>query len=130
VLLSLIQVRKQQAVFLLKFFCCAHTDSVTQCASFVTIINLRAQIITVAMCRRIGSAVRSNRSINSSNFSWRSAQVSSPGSVEGCQTWFLVFVVSLASISSTGEMPRRLRIQFEGAIYQVMASASPSPTGR
>jgi hypothetical protein len=40
VLLSLIQVRKQQAVFLLKFFCCAHTDSVTQCASFVTIINL------------------------------------------------------------------------------------------
>src|SRR5271157_899086 len=42
VLLSLIQVRKQQAVFLLKFFCCAHTDSVTQCASFVTIINLRA----------------------------------------------------------------------------------------
>jgi len=41
-LLSLIQVRKQQAVFLLKFFCCAHTDSVTQCASFVTIINLRA----------------------------------------------------------------------------------------
>jgi len=35
-------VRKQQAVFLLKFFCCAHTDSVTQCASFVTIINLRA----------------------------------------------------------------------------------------
>ena len=42
VLLSLIQVRKQQAVFLLKFFCCAHTDSITQCASFVTIINLRA----------------------------------------------------------------------------------------
>src|SRR5271157_2578635 len=42
VLLALIQVRKQQAVFLLKFFCCAHTDSVTQCASFVTIINLRA----------------------------------------------------------------------------------------
>jgi len=26
-------------------------------------------------------------------------------------------------------MPRRLRIQFEGAIYHVMASASPSPTG-
>ena len=44
VLLSLIQVRKQQAVFLLKFFCCAHTDSVTQCASFVTIISLRALI--------------------------------------------------------------------------------------
>ena len=44
VLLSLIQVRKQQAVFLLKFFCCAHRDSVTQCASFVTIINLRALI--------------------------------------------------------------------------------------
>lgn len=42
VLLPLIQVRKQQAVFLLEFFCCAHTDSVTQCASFVTIINLRA----------------------------------------------------------------------------------------
>ena len=42
VLLSLIQVRKQQAVFLLEFFCCAHTDSVTQWASFVTIINLRA----------------------------------------------------------------------------------------
>ena len=42
VLLSFIQVRKQQAVFLLKFFCCAHTDSVTHCASFVTIINLRA----------------------------------------------------------------------------------------
>ncbi len=41
VLLSLIQVWKQQAVFLLKFFCCAHTDSVTQCTSFVTIINLR-----------------------------------------------------------------------------------------
>ena len=44
VLLSLIQVRKQQAVFLLEFFCCAHTDSVTQWASFVTIINLRALI--------------------------------------------------------------------------------------
>ena len=42
VLLSLIQVRKQQAVFLLKFFCCAHTDSITRGASFVTIINLRA----------------------------------------------------------------------------------------
>ena len=42
VLLSLIQVRKQQAVFLLKFFCCAHTESVTQCASFVTSINLLA----------------------------------------------------------------------------------------
>ena len=35
---------------------------------------------------------------------------------------FLVFFVeSLASVSSTGEMPRRLRIQFEGAIYHVMA---------
>src|SRR5271157_1792161 len=33
-------------------------------------------------------------------------------------------------MSSTGEMPRRLRIQFEGAIYHVMASARPSPTGR
>jgi len=29
-------------------------------------------------------------------------------------------------MSSTGEMSRRLRIQFEDAIYQVMASASPS----
>ena len=48
VLLSLIQVRKQQAVFLLKFFCCAHTDSVTQCTSFVTIINLRALTKTKA----------------------------------------------------------------------------------
>ena len=28
------------------------------------------------------------------------------------------------------DLPRRLRIQFEGAIYRVMASASPSPTGR
>ena len=43
---------------------------------------------------------------------------------EGCQTWF--FVESLASMSSTGEMRRRLRIQFEGAIYHVIASASPS----
>src|SRR5208337_1896834 len=42
VLLPLIQVRKQQAVFLLEFFCCAHTDSVTHRASFVTSINLRA----------------------------------------------------------------------------------------
>src|SRR5271157_2412216 len=42
VLLPLIQVRKQQAVFLLEFFSCAHTDSVTHRASFVTIINLRA----------------------------------------------------------------------------------------
>src|SRR5208337_842480 len=49
VLLSLIQVRKQQAVFQLKFFCCAHTDSVTQCASFVTIINLRV-LIRLASC--------------------------------------------------------------------------------
>ena len=53
VLLSLIQVRKQQAVFLLKFFCCAHTDSVTQCASFVTIINLRALIDVM---RRLGGS--------------------------------------------------------------------------
>ena len=30
VLLSLIQVRKQQTVFLLEFRCCAHTDSVTR----------------------------------------------------------------------------------------------------
>src|SRR5271166_7101796 len=42
VLLPLIQVRKQQAVFLLEFFCCAHTDSVTHRASCVTIIILRA----------------------------------------------------------------------------------------
>ena len=28
------------------------------------------------------------------------------------------------------DLPSRLRIQFEGAIYCVMASASPSPTGR
>ena len=28
------------------------------------------------------------------------------------------------------DLPRRLRIQFEGTIYRVMASASPSPTGR
>src|SRR5271157_2397282 len=40
VLLPLIQVRQQQAVFLLEFFSCAHTDSVTHRASFVTIINL------------------------------------------------------------------------------------------
>src|SRR5271157_2634284 len=44
VLLPLIQVRKQQAVFLLEFFCCAHTDSVTHRASCVTIIILRALI--------------------------------------------------------------------------------------
>ena len=42
VLLPLSQVRKQQAVFLLEFFCCAHTNSVTHRASFVTIIILRA----------------------------------------------------------------------------------------
>src|SRR3974377_1615225 len=42
VLLPLIQVRKQQAVFLLEFFCCTHTDSVTHRASFVTLIILRA----------------------------------------------------------------------------------------
>ena len=28
------------------------------------------------------------------------------------------------------DLPRRLRIKFEGTIYRVMASASPSPTGR
>ncbi len=50
VLLSLIQVRKQEAVFLLKFFCCAHTASVTQCASFVTIINLRALTVFALAC--------------------------------------------------------------------------------
>jgi len=46
----------------------------------------------------------------------------------GLGFWF--FVESLGSMSSTGEMSRRLRIKFEGAIYHVMASASPSPTGR
>jgi len=48
----------------------------------------------------------------------------------GVRLGFWLFVESLASMSSTGEMPRRLRIHFEGAIYHVMASASPSPTGR
>jgi len=48
----------------------------------------------------------------------------------GVRLGFWFFVESLASMSPTGEMPRRLRIQFEGAIYHVMASASPSPTGR
>ena|SRR5208337_2654035 len=48
----------------------------------------------------------------------------------GVSLGFLFFVESLASMSSTAEMSRRLRIQFEGAIYHVMASASPSPTGR
>ena len=42
VLLPLIQVRKQQAVFLLEFFCCAHTNSITRYTSFLTIINVRA----------------------------------------------------------------------------------------
>ena len=60
VLLSLIQVRKQQAVFLLTFFCCAHTDSVTQCASFVTIINLRAlrrmNVLIIRTLERAGLA--------------------------------------------------------------------------
>src|SRR5271157_2311981 len=46
VLLPLIQVRKQQAVFLLEFFSCAHTNSVTQRASFVTIINVRDLSLT------------------------------------------------------------------------------------
>jgi hypothetical protein len=48
----------------------------------------------------------------------------------GVRLGLCFFVESLASMSSTGEMPKRLRIQFEGAIYHVMASASPSPTGR
>src|SRR5271157_4132090 len=48
----------------------------------------------------------------------------------GVRLGFWFFVECLASMSSTGEMPRRFRIQFEGAIYHVMASASPSPTGR
>jgi len=65
--------------------------------------------------------------------------LSGRGVWEGCQAWFSgrgvrlgfwFFVESLASMSSTGEMPRRLRIQFECAIYHVMASAIPSPTGR
>ncbi len=43
-LLSLIEVRKQQGVFLLEFLCCAHTDSIAQRASFVTLINLRSLI--------------------------------------------------------------------------------------
>ena len=51
VLLPLSQVRKQQAVFLLEFFCCAHTDSVTHRASFVTIIILRA-LSPVTCCFR------------------------------------------------------------------------------
>src|SRR3954453_3169843 len=42
ILLSLVQMGKQQAVFLLEFLCCAHSDSITQCTSFVTLINLRA----------------------------------------------------------------------------------------
>ena len=41
VLLSLIQVRKQQAVFLLECFGCAHTKSITQWASIVIFINFR-----------------------------------------------------------------------------------------
>ncbi len=41
VLLSLIQMRKQQAVFLLEFFGCAHTESITHWASIVTFINFR-----------------------------------------------------------------------------------------
>ena len=56
-----------------------------------------------------------------------------PGEVRlkgGARLGFWFFVESLASMSSTGEMSRRLRIQCEGAIYHVMASASPSPTGR
>jgi len=72
---------------------------------------------------------------------WEGCQAwfSGRGVWEGCQAWFSgrgvrlgfwFFVESLASMSSTGEMPRRLRIQFECAIYHVMASAIPSPTGR
>jgi len=41
VLLPLIQVRKQLTVFLLEFFCCAHTNSIIRYASCVTIINVR-----------------------------------------------------------------------------------------
>ena len=42
-------------------------------------LTARKLIITVAIFRRIGFSVRSNRSINSSNFSYLSVQVSSPG---------------------------------------------------
>ena len=42
VLLSLVQVREQQAVFLLEFFVCAHAESIIQHAPFVTPIVLRA----------------------------------------------------------------------------------------
>src|SRR5271165_5752801 len=48
----------------------------------------------------------------------------------GVRLGFWFFVESLPSMSSTEEMSRRLRIQFEGAIYHVMTSASPSPTDR
>ena len=40
----------------------------------------RKLIINLAMCWRIGSSFRSNRSINSLNFFWRSSQLSPPGS--------------------------------------------------
>jgi len=53
---------------------------------------------------------------------------SRPGRGVRLGLWF--FVESLPSMSSTGEMARRLLVQFEGAIYHVMANASPSPTGR
>src|SRR5271166_156073 len=38
-----------------------------------------------------------------------------------CQTLFSVFVEFKARSCSTGNMPRRPRIEFEGAIYHVMA---------
>jgi len=44
VLLSLIQVREQRSVFLLKFFLFAHIVSITWGVSFLTIIILRALI--------------------------------------------------------------------------------------
>ena len=42
VLLSHIQVWKQQVVFLLEFLCWVHTGSITQRGPFVTLINLRS----------------------------------------------------------------------------------------
>ena len=45
-----------------------------------TPIIARKLIITLAMCWRIGSSVCLNSRVNSSNFFWRSAQSSPPGS--------------------------------------------------
>ncbi len=49
VLLSLIQVRKQQAVFLLECFVCAHTESITQWASIVSLAHPGFRV--VVSCR-------------------------------------------------------------------------------